>query len=542
MRRLLIFTVSVTLQVLLLCAGLNAQVKTNFSDNLTGDHQYACPNLPGQGNALLAAWTVNSTLHNYAVQKIHIVTGGTYTISTSLSATQPIQDPMLLLYTDDFYFYYPMDNGIVGNDDSVQYYHQQSIISNFTLPAGVYTLVATTFSAGVSGIIDYTINGPATVLVDTGGFPAATTALPGNATTQNFTANWIANSNVSRYILDIATDANFTNILPAYKNLLVGNVTSYLATNLPGATTYYYRIRPANKLGTSLKSNVVSTQIATLSAPTALQANAISQAFTANWSAVNEATNYRLDVATDAGFTKFLAGYNNLSVGNVTSYTISALTNGTTYYYRVRAVNSLQTSANSDVLSAFVSLPTASGKYALTIPQGNEVWTADSYKYIQWKITGGVVFGTSKLELSTNSGATWTKITSSPIAGLMRYSWKVPNISSSHCKIRIANYITGSVYSSTPEFTIIPVSSAAKNYPNPFNPSTKISFSIGNSSNVSLKVFNSIGQQVAELVNSQLNAGIHEYEFNGTNLSSGIYFYNLNIDGHSQVNKMILMK
>jgi hypothetical protein len=81
-----------------------------------------------------------------------------------------------------------------------------------------------------------------------------------------------------------------------------------------------------------------------------------------------------------------------------------------------------------------------------------------------------------------------------------------------------------------------------QNYPNPFNPSTKIEFTISISGNVTLKVFNSIGEEVAELVNSEMNAGYHSINFDGSNLSSGIYFYRISVGGFTQTNKMILVK
>ncbi len=74
--------------------------------------------------------------------------------------------------------------------------------------------------------------------------------------------------------------------------------------------------------------------------------------FTANWQGIPGATGYFLDVATDASFTNFVAGYNNLSVGNVTSYNVSGLTCGRSYYYRVRAASSCDLSENGNIVSA----------------------------------------------------------------------------------------------------------------------------------------------------------------------------------------------
>lgn len=75
--------------------------------------------------------------------------------------------------------------------------------------------------------------------------------------------------------------------------------------------------------------------------------------FTANWGASAGATSYRLDVATDAGFTSFVTGYNNLNVNNVITYAVTGLTTGTPYYYRVRAYNTNGTSGNSAVAKDF---------------------------------------------------------------------------------------------------------------------------------------------------------------------------------------------
>jgi hypothetical protein len=82
----------------------------------------------------------------------------------------------------------------------------------------------------------------------------------------------------------------------------------------------------------------------------------------------------------------------------------------------------------------------------------------------------------------------------------------------------------------------------SQNYPNPFNPSTVIEFAIPTSGNVSLKVFNSLGEEVAELVNSKMIAGYHSVNFNATNLSSGIYFYRISASSYTKTNKMLLIK
>jgi hypothetical protein len=82
----------------------------------------------------------------------------------------------------------------------------------------------------------------------------------------------------------------------------------------------------------------------------------------------------------------------------------------------------------------------------------------------------------------------------------------------------------------------------SQNYPNPFNPRTKISFSLKEKAYVLLRVFDILGREVALLVNEELNSGNHTIEFDGQNLESGIYFYEIRANEFSEVKKLILLK
>lgn len=88
-----------------------------------------------------------------------------------------------------------------------------------------------------------------------------------------------------------------------------------------------------------------------------------------------------------------------------------------------------------------------------------------------------------------------------------------------------------------------PVSySLCQNYPNPFNPETSIKYQIPLAGNVNIKVYDSLGREVATLVNKEQSAGNYEVKFNGNNLSSGIYFYRIKSGGFEKTNKMLLLK
>jgi len=85
------------------------------------------------------------------------------------------------------------------------------------------------------------------------------------------------------------------------------------------------------------------------------------------------------------------------------------------------------------------------------------------------------------------------------------------------------------------------------NYPNPFNPTTKIKFNIASNvksetSNVKLVVYDILGKEVATLVNESLSLGTYEVEFDGNNYASGVYYYTLKTNEFNETKKMILIK
>ena len=82
----------------------------------------------------------------------------------------------------------------------------------------------------------------------------------------------------------------------------------------------------------------------------------------------------------------------------------------------------------------------------------------------------------------------------------------------------------------------------SQNYPNPFNPTTKIKFDITKESFVSLKIYNSLGNEVAVLANNKLAVGTYEADWNAASFPSGIYYARINAGGFTDVKKMMLVK
>ncbi len=114
--------------------------------------------------------------------------------------------------------------------------------------------------------------------------------------------------------------------------------------------------------------------------------------------------------------------------------------------------------------------------------------------------------------------------------------WAIGNNNSIWKSTKIVSNIYDGQYEIPSEFVLY------QNYPNPFNPTTVIEFSLSKTNNVTLKVYNTIGEEVATLINRKIAAGHHSVNFNASNLSSGIYFYRISSKGLSQTKKMIILK
>ena len=120
--------------------------------------------------------------------------------------------------------------------------------------------------------------------------------------------------------------------------------------------------------------------------------------------------------------------------------------------------------------------------------------------------------------------------------------YSTPNISlaSYSSAILKADFLTG--INQNQEENVLKSFGLFQNYPNPFNPITSIKFRIAEKGNVSLKVYDVNGKKVADLVESEKEAGNYEISFDGSKLSSGVYFYELRSGRFFQSKKMILMK
>ena len=107
----------------------------------------------------------------------------------------------------------------------------------------------------------------------------------------------------------------------------------------------------------------------------------------------------------------------------------------------------------------------------------------------------------------------------------------------------ILKTITGGLVSTSESFTSNPLDFYLfQNYPNPFNPVTKIRYDLPSDGKVSIKIYDINGRLISTLVNENKTAGRYEMEFNGDNLSSGVYYYKIESGSFYKVRKMLLIK
>lgn len=163
----------------------------------------------------------------------------------------------------------------------------------------------------------------------------------------SFKAHWQVVPNATLYLVEVANDPNFSRIVTKLDNVVNLEV---LITGLEANTPYYYRVKAQGLNTISNYSNVIQTKTGVLSAPVATApTNQDVFKFTATWQPSTDAIAYLLDVATDAGFTQFVSGYQNREVTG-TSVQITEIGLRQNYYYRVRAKRLSTISAYSNVI------------------------------------------------------------------------------------------------------------------------------------------------------------------------------------------------
>jgi titin len=380
------------------------------------------------------------------------------------------------------------------------------------------------------------------------------------------------------------------------------NVKTYADTSLTGSTQYFYRVRAFNTGGNSNYSNEANatTLPPPPNAPSDLAAtvaggNQINLAWADN--SPNE-TGFKIESKIGEEGTYAEVG----SVGaNVTSFDHTGLTEGATYFYRVRSFNAGGNSTPSNEVSA---IPSSGTNFALNKPvtasstdstsapsravDGSVVtfWrsgfvnassalvTYDVQLNANVKITIGRVvikwyqtyYATDYEIQVSDDAANWTTIHTNAFVTTNLQDVTFPAVATKNVRLLMkknnkSNYriaeieIYGGVVAKASSETAKTASAAvipetitlSQNYPNPFgrspfNPSTTIAYALPEGMHVSLKVFNVAGQEVATLVDSYQDRGFHQVTFNARKLPSGMYYAVLKAGAVTQTKRMVLAK
>ncbi len=362
-----------------------SQFFTIFFNSVPGVVTY---NLYKNGTTTGYVFTVQESVDNitYTTLKSHTNALNALTNTTWVNFTAtPLSTSRYIRF-----YYTTKDVNIAVDDISIGVPPTCPTLTGATQAAAVCAATAATINltglvaSSTNNAIDYTINGVAQTQITgvnatvggTASFTTPALAIGNNGQTLQITkitngsCNTTFTQNVTLSVNAIPADP-IGSISPAANPACVNTTLNYSAaaanfywqttaagtnTLLPTTTdltvssngTYYVR----NYNGSCWSAgNVASAAITINTAPAAPVSSAASlitpTSFSANWAASATATTYYLDVCTDAGFTAFVTGYNNLNVGNVTTYSVTGLSSNVTYYYHVRASNACGTSANS---------------------------------------------------------------------------------------------------------------------------------------------------------------------------------------------------
>ncbi len=210
--------------------------------------------------------------------------------------------------------------------------------------------------------------------------------------------------------------------------------------------------------------------------------------------------------------------------GNVDFFVVHGATDAPTVDVIARGVATLVDNAAYGDITSYITVP--AGNYTLDLTLADGTTLVQSYVADLRTLGGGsaVVFASGFLNPSANQNGEafgiFFALADGTVGQFPEGVASVENISG----------VTPSNYSLT------------QNFPNPFNPSTTINFTIPNNEFVTLKVYNILGSEVATLVNENLGAGAYKYNFDAQNLASGVYLYELNAGNFREIKKMNLLK
>lgn len=391
-------------------------------------------------------------------------------------------------------------------------------------------------------------------------FPAAPTLIvPANGSinvTLTPALTWSAVSGAISYSLQVSTDSLFNNNVVNASNLtsVTYNIpSSVLSQNV----RYFWRANATNSNGTGPWSLVWN--FTTIGLPAAPQlvappngADSTSLTPTLDWNSVITATEYNLLVATDSLFNNVILDVPFL---NFTEFQIPApyLTYVTKYYWKVNATNAVGTGVWSDVWNFTTRQVQPPSAPNLTQPPNNSTnvsLTTDldwqnSSNAAYYKVNIATDLNFNNLVLNRDSiTVSFFSVPPNTLNVNTLYFWRVNANNAGGSSLWSSTFIFRTVPTGINQIgTSIPDKfELYNNYPNPFNPATKIRFDLPKSSSVRILLYDITGKVVMSLIDGELQAGSYETTLDASSLSSGLYFYRMETPDYSNTKRLMLIK
>jgi hypothetical protein len=446
-------------------------------------------------------------------------------------------------------------------------------------------------ASNAGGNSAYSNEANSTTLPNPPAAPSALTATPVSQTKINL--SWTDNSNnetgfkVERKTGEAGTYAEIASVGT--------NVKTYADSNLTASTQYFYRVRGLNTGGFSAYSNEANTTTLPnppASAPSSLTTTVVgSNQVNLTWTD-NTSDEDGFKIERKDGSTGTFAQIATVG-SNLTSFSNTGLTDGVTYFYRVRAFN---TGGNSGYSNESSATPSSGSNFALNKPttasstdttsatsravdgslttfwRSGPVNAATAIQWFQVELHPSIPITVGRavinwyqtyfaiefeVQVSTD-GTNWTTVHTNNAGAAGTQTATFTSVAARYVRLymqknnkgnyRVADFevyggVTKSAGQTAPSEVIVPETiSLAQNYPNPFNPSTTISYSLPEAAHVTLKVINMTGQEVATLVEGYQDRGVHRVKFHARKLPSGTYYAVLKAGKVTQTRRMVLAK
>jgi hypothetical protein len=212
----------------------------------------------------------------------------------------------------------------------------------------------------------------------------------------------------------------------------------------------------------------------------------------------------------------------------------------------------------------FIAFDIVKPEVSLLYPNGGEQFQGAAFDTIKWQANDNFEIDSISIDFTFDSENNWQTLAKLKYSTINQFEWQIPDITSTNCKVRIkvmdydGNFdmdVCDSFFSIQSTSNIqnrqtveIPKKfEIQQNYPNPFNGLTIIRFQIPEITPVTIKIFNVMGQEIAKLIDDELDPGYHQVVWDGKNIlgefvSSGVYFYHIKTDKDFSIRKLLYVR